>query len=630
MAIYQKEKSKNLQHSAEKWAGKSLEKPIQYTGKWHTLFNGKLSKLRFVADKSGKVVTCMDWSKERATKTFYLKDYDFKNYKPPKPQKPKDNLTEEFNKLPPANPKHPYILKKNVDISNLYIKQEKSNIVVPVFSQKNTIISFQYIYPSGKKMFKTDYELGKGFYFPIGDPSSEKIYVCEGIATGASIYKITNSRVYCSFSVGNLDNVVDFVLKKYQDKEIVLALDNDGPEKTHNTTIKDKRVSVVYPETKGDFNDCQTNEKEQDKLKLIDMLTNPIKDPIYKTDYLDINNLFLRRYLGVVAGAKASMKSRGTLSYLLDQGIRIGYFSDNENTPAQIRAIVKAKEAQEKQKDSFLKKEFYLRWMNMENPNFLKRISDIVRAKKLDVIFEDPPFENAEFSNMQGLRKQLGLRAKLANQLNIGWIVTRNLAKADYAEYLNKVSGFGVWTNLPRYTIGVFPIEIGHEQRIKMPEVKHQADLGNRFNEQGTPKKSLMQSLVVNEGPTPTQSIILTLEKQRIDSDEQKKAIDIAICKTEKIDRVQKPDIWCKAPASNATNEFKALYALDKTGTSGMKSKDFANTLIEELKIGIATANRLIAKMKKTGVIEGGGSGKKSPIVITESGKAILNKDFKD
>ena len=53
---------------------------------------------------------------------------------------------------------------------------------------------------------------------------------------------------------------------------------------------------------------------------------------IRKLTYLDKNNMFLRGFLMTLSGEKGSLKSRGVLSYLLGQDLKIGYFSDNENT----------------------------------------------------------------------------------------------------------------------------------------------------------------------------------------------------------------------------------------------------------------------------------------------------------
>lgn len=263
MSTYQKQESKNLQKSVENWAGQKLDKPIKYNSKWETIINGKLSRLRVIADKSGTCVSCMDHSGKLQPITFYLKEHNFKNDSPtPKPKT--KNITEEFNRLPYAQANHPYIKRKNINIKNFGIKQLGENLVIPIHAQTGEIISTQSISPKGDKKFKYNHPLCTGHHFSIGK-DIKKVFVCEGFATGVSIHSLTGMKVYCAFSRNNLKAVTEHCLTNFPHSKIILCLDNDK-ENTIKPTIKSDKVTVLCPEQPGDFNDFQFNAIEKYKL----------------------------------------------------------------------------------------------------------------------------------------------------------------------------------------------------------------------------------------------------------------------------------------------------------------------------------------------------------------------------
>ena len=254
--------SNNLEQSIIDWAGESPKNGFDRSKKFIPW--GKNNKFRATFSDCGNYATAFNHA-TKEKQTFYLNGFDFKKIKIPKTPETK-NINQEFNSLskkPILN--HPYLIKKNISIQGLNIRWHAEKIVIPVFSTENIIISWQTISITGEKKFKDDHPLGKGYHFSIGNPESEKIYICEGVATGATIYSITNMRTYCAFAKSNLDNVVRDCLKKYPKKKIALCLDNDGLN-THETLIKDERLYIKIPETDGDFNDHQKIEQERIKL----------------------------------------------------------------------------------------------------------------------------------------------------------------------------------------------------------------------------------------------------------------------------------------------------------------------------------------------------------------------------
>ncbi len=120
--------------------------------------------------------------------------------------------------------KHPYLLAKNVKPFGL--KQIKNMIVVPVRDSDGTLNGLQFIMPDGSKKFKTG-TMVAGCYFAIGTLKGNTLLICEGLATGLSLYQATGHMVVVAFSAGNLKPVAEALLAKHPDIEIILCSDDD-------------------------------------------------------------------------------------------------------------------------------------------------------------------------------------------------------------------------------------------------------------------------------------------------------------------------------------------------------------------------------------------------------------------
>ena len=144
-----------------------------------------------------------------------------------------------------------------------------SDVAVPVHAPGGEMISWQTISPRGDKRFKNGNRLGKRYFFKLGGPpDSDRIYIAEDLAAAASVYEATGRKhaVLYAFSKSNADDLAEgFLLEGSPKQKIVLCLDNEGG-KTHKPRLKHKRLIVLCPEGKGDFNEHQRNEKERKKL----------------------------------------------------------------------------------------------------------------------------------------------------------------------------------------------------------------------------------------------------------------------------------------------------------------------------------------------------------------------------
>ncbi|MCC8178749.1 MAG: toprim domain-containing protein, partial [Cloacibacillus sp.] len=142
-----------------------------------------------------------------------------------------------------ADPKYPYLQKKRVpgytlkhgfdeikEQSDGTTKGGKTDVLyVPLYDGKTKkLINLQQIYPDGKKYPLSGGKM-KGVFSPIGNRkrADGPILVCEGWATGASLFRLTGFNVVCAMTADNLMEVVSMVKQTKPDREIVICADND-------------------------------------------------------------------------------------------------------------------------------------------------------------------------------------------------------------------------------------------------------------------------------------------------------------------------------------------------------------------------------------------------------------------
>ena len=130
---------------------------------------------------------------------------------------------------------HPYLDKKWVKAHN--IRQLGDELLIPMFENKE-LRSLQHIQTNGFKKFHAGGKT-KGTYFTIGGKPSDDgvLCICEGYATGASIFEATGYPVAISFTASNLLLVAQSMRKKFPKVRMVICADDD--HKTEgNTGIK--------------------------------------------------------------------------------------------------------------------------------------------------------------------------------------------------------------------------------------------------------------------------------------------------------------------------------------------------------------------------------------------------------
>ena len=150
-----------------------------------------------------------------------------------------------------------YTKRKNIFVHEL-CKSKNGDIVIPIRDIHGKVWTVQRIAFDGTKLF---YPGGKmqGNFFLFGEPT-DTLYICEGYATGASIYTSTGKAVACAMNAGNMPSVASAFRKKYPKINIIMAADNDvsgvGKKKAEAAAENVGALVVLPPEGVKDFNDA--------------------------------------------------------------------------------------------------------------------------------------------------------------------------------------------------------------------------------------------------------------------------------------------------------------------------------------------------------------------------------------
>lgn len=118
-----------------------------------------------------------------------------------------------------------YLKKKQVGAHG--VRFTRGSIIVPVRNIGGDLVGLQFIAADGSKKFLTGTPK-RGCFHSIGKISpAAPLCICEGYATGASIYKAMGWPVAVAFDAGNLLPVVCALREKYPDQKIIICADND-------------------------------------------------------------------------------------------------------------------------------------------------------------------------------------------------------------------------------------------------------------------------------------------------------------------------------------------------------------------------------------------------------------------
>lgn len=129
-----------------------------------------------------------------------------------------------WEKAQPACGSHAYLVRKAVPAYGIRLLREQ--LVIPLRDVEGTLHSLQFIGGDGRKTFLTGGRK-RGCYCAIGRPDGA-LCICEGYATGASIYQATGHATAVAFDAGNLEPVARALRGKFPRLRLILCADDDA------------------------------------------------------------------------------------------------------------------------------------------------------------------------------------------------------------------------------------------------------------------------------------------------------------------------------------------------------------------------------------------------------------------
>ncbi|MFZ4874998.1 AAA family ATPase [Janthinobacterium sp. Mn2066] len=174
-----------------------------------------------------------------------------------------------------ATDDNPYCVRKGIKPYGLKEFKDKRTLIVPIRDATGAITSMQFIYEDGSKRLKSHGKV-KGCYYSFGGKPVDTLLVCEGFATGASLYAVTGYPVAVAFNAGNLEPVARVLRGKLPGIRIIVCADNDKFKESGNTGLMKAKAAVaavggllavpVFQSDDGqptDFNDLHALEGSQ-------------------------------------------------------------------------------------------------------------------------------------------------------------------------------------------------------------------------------------------------------------------------------------------------------------------------------------------------------------------------------
>jgi phage/plasmid primase-like uncharacterized protein len=138
----------------------------------------------------------------------------------------------------PAPADFPYLIKKQIKPNDVKISND-GRLINPVFNQQGKIQSLQYIAADGDKRFLSGSCTKGGFMTIGGRDFNNGGFICEGWATGCSIYEATGKPAIVAYNTGNLPAVAE----KFKKYPLIICAENDL--ETENKTGKNPGVTAA-------------------------------------------------------------------------------------------------------------------------------------------------------------------------------------------------------------------------------------------------------------------------------------------------------------------------------------------------------------------------------------------------
>jgi len=202
---------------------------------------------------------------------------------------------------PFAIAEHPYLKEKGIKqhgLKRLDSSREEANLgalIVPVYDKNFMLQGVQFVSTKNKAYLTGTRPKGCFYCF---DGKKDLMYICEGLATAATINEVTGKMTFITFGYGNLEAATLNIQQAFPDSKIVIAADNNAqPADNDNTKnpgvdaarkiFNQHNIPYTYPLFKdnktgkgyADFNDLrkQSSAKEVSKQLVKNLVENSSK-----------------------------------------------------------------------------------------------------------------------------------------------------------------------------------------------------------------------------------------------------------------------------------------------------------------------------------------------------------------
>jgi putative DNA primase/helicase len=149
---------------------------------------------------------------------------------------------ERWTKARPASHAHPYLMRKQIQAHG--VRQLGDLLLVPIHDLEGQLLNLQTIATDGQKRFLTGgRKRGLGYLMGAMD-NAKTLIICEGFATGASLYEAYQQPVLVAFDAGNLLPVAQAYRNAYPYLTLIIGADNDRSKPINTGVIKAKEVQA--------------------------------------------------------------------------------------------------------------------------------------------------------------------------------------------------------------------------------------------------------------------------------------------------------------------------------------------------------------------------------------------------
>lgn len=118
---------------------------------------------------------------------------------------------------------HPYLVRKGIQAFGL--RAHRGNLIIPVRDVQGRIHSLQFIANNGEKHFLSSGAIKNNFHL-LGD-LTDRLLICEGYATGASLHEATGWPVAIAFNSTNLLSTSQALREAHPSLTLIVAADDD-------------------------------------------------------------------------------------------------------------------------------------------------------------------------------------------------------------------------------------------------------------------------------------------------------------------------------------------------------------------------------------------------------------------